>query len=225
MVWGLFVTALGSLPYLIQTSKDKLITISSRWPISSRLRGIWVSWKQACLPPSLVFLAARASCWPAQLAMAARARASSWNFWNKEGCRCSLQVTPWKFTSYWREWKVHFLLFPEWYQASFLHPSPQLVMKCIWVRYGRLLWSLSEHGRTRTPIHHQAERPIAHKYFKVVSWMWMNWAQAVSVRAFLELSGRAPGTCSEKAMEGQRESLTLREVESTWQVWLEPHHL
>lgn len=36
-VWGLFVIALGSLPYLIQTNKDKLIKISSHWPISSRL--------------------------------------------------------------------------------------------------------------------------------------------------------------------------------------------
>lgn len=36
-VWGLFVIALGSLPYLIQTNKDKLIKISSHWPINSRL--------------------------------------------------------------------------------------------------------------------------------------------------------------------------------------------
>lgn len=36
-VWGLFVIALGSLPYLIQTNKDKLIKTHSHWPISSRL--------------------------------------------------------------------------------------------------------------------------------------------------------------------------------------------
>lgn len=126
---GLFVIASCSLLYLIQTSKDRLIQISSLQPINSRLRGIWISWKNAFLVPSLVFLARQASCWPAQLVVAARAIASSWNCWNKEDHRCSLQVTPWKFALYWLGCKIHFFLISQSDIRPRFFIPPRLIIK------------------------------------------------------------------------------------------------